>query len=269
VKPIFSFIISVLILSTVKGQTYTTIKGIVYQKISYEIDSLAIQNANIILEINDTLKIMTLTDLDGKYEFHIKPFKGVIKLYTYITKDTKTKGKKNTCIFQSRDTKMIKLDPSKEVIYYANFEFREGCCLPYIPTVYFKENSLEINTDSLVLRHESKEFMKFLSDLLSDNPTMVLEIMGNCDRKEKNKEELSLKRAEVIQKMLCDAGFEKARIKIGGKGDKLPASFFNEPKPNKVLQQQRNRRIDIRILSFDYGPKARKSSGADNDDGEE
>jgi hypothetical protein len=78
-----------------------------------------------------------------------------------------------------------------------------------LPVFLFKKNSCNFMDKSKI-----KEDLEWFIPWLKEYPQYALEIEGFTDINEKDQEVLSLKRAEVIQKLLVKGGIEKKRILI-------------------------------------------------------
>lgn len=117
---------------------------------------------------------------------------------------------------------------------------------------YFK--GFAVNKDTLneselkYIKHNLKDFFK----ILRLKNIITMEIIGHTDSEEKDKDRLSLKRAENFYKFLRENGLDESTIldKISGKGDKEPADT------NKTVQgRYNNRRIQVIFKSIFFDNK--------------
>ncbi|MEO0093573.1 MAG: PorV/PorQ family protein [candidate division WOR-3 bacterium] len=111
--------------------------------------------------------------------------------------------------------------------------------LPKIPSVYFKVGSSEIS-------EEAKFALDKIGKILAENPQLVVELAGHCDKKEGNFDlwRLSSRRSEVVRKYLNEKfGINLDRMTIQGYGDSQPFAP-SETETGRSL----NRRVDFRIL---------------------
>jgi hypothetical protein len=268
----------ILICITIFGfsqNEYIKITGTVFGQRSRTTDTVKVMRSEVILKINDTLKFSVITDENGHYEFNVKKFKGKLRLNAEGGKNVGIKGKRSPGFMSSRDVIEITID--KQNAFEANFIIKEVLACPRFPDFYFKENSLELEKDSNIVMWDNPDSaLVVLNNILLDNPHIVIEFYGNCDSKEKNKTELSIKRAEFIKELLFTKGIEKERIKVIANGDKKPifsesAILKTKSIPKQNLMRAKNRRLETKILSFDYGVKegAKKEVKGKEEDDEE
>jgi len=249
---------------------FVNISGVIKRMPMSAGDTAAIEKAEVTLKINDTLKLMTLSNEKGRYEFKIQRFNGSCILSCKTTNQSVVKGRKNPCIMQTSDTRIIDFN-KPGLNYAANFSLREGCCLLKAPELFFKANSLDYETDSLIAIDKPLEILNSMLQILNDNPTVVMELDGHCDAKEKNKKELSLNRAELVRQFMLKNKIPAERIKTKGFEDTRP--FISETvirsaqsNSEREALRARNQRLDFRILSFDYGIKETQSQSLKDED---
>jgi outer membrane protein OmpA-like peptidoglycan-associated protein/tetratricopeptide (TPR) repeat protein len=99
--------------------------------------------------------------------------------------------------------------------------------------------------DKYELKSESMSSLRRLVKFLKENPNVNILITGHTDNvgSPGYNLQLSLQRAESVQKYLVDEGMHPARVLVEGKGDKEPVV------PNTTAQNQAlNRRITIKVL---------------------
>lgn len=99
--------------------------------------------------------------------------------------------------------------------------------------------------DQYALKSESISSLKRLLKFLQENPNVNILITGHTDNVGLSSYnlQLSLKRAESVQKYLVKEGMHPGRVMVDGKGDKEPVV------PNNTAQNQAlNRRITIKVL---------------------
>jgi outer membrane protein OmpA-like peptidoglycan-associated protein len=130
------------------------------------------------------------------------------------------------CSFQCLDNKLFG-NSNKEKINLNSDSLKEYIkdfkLFPIIfdlisPTIYFKKNDLLMVQSDYYLTADSA--LCFFKNLLNCRKTMVIEIAGNCSRCEKNKQELSSKRAELVKEKLVALGINPQRIIAKGYSDK-------------------------------------------------
>lgn len=110
----------------------------------------------------------------------------------------------------------------------------------------FRLNGLYFDVGDSTLKPESQIELERLSWLLSDKPTMRIEIIGHTDSvgsPQKNME-LSWRRANAVAKYLIARGISPTRLQVTGKGSTQPIAD-NRLAEGRAL----NRRVEFRILS--------------------
>jgi OOP family OmpA-OmpF porin len=111
--------------------------------------------------------------------------------------------------------------------------------------VFFKFDSDELVSDS-------KTELNKLFTLLSNNPTIKVEIQGHSDSKGNDNYNLNLsqKRAESVRKYLIKKGIKETRVTAVGYGEKKPiAKNENSDGTDNEEGRALNRRIELKILS--------------------
>ena len=194
-------------------------------------------DAQIIVKDNQSGEIVGMykpNKKTGKYLFILPPGKNYNVTYEaegYLFKSENLIVPKNSA-FQSMK-KEIKLAPIK-----ANESI-------VLNNVFFKFDSDELASDS-------KTELNKLFTLLSNNPTIKVEIQGHSDSKGNDNYNLNLsqKRAESVRKYLTKKGIKKTRITAVGYGEKKPIAR-NENSDGSDNEEGRalNRRIELKIIS--------------------
>ena len=194
-------------------------------------------DAQIIVKDNESGEIVGMykpNKKTGKYLFILPPGKNYNVTYEaegYLFKSENLIVPKNSA-FQSMN-KEIKLSPIK-----ANESI-------VLNNVFFKFDSDELVSDS-------KTELNKLFTLLSNNPTIQVEIQGYTDSKGNNNYNLNLSqnRAESVRSYLIKKGIKNSRITAVGYGEKNPIAK-NENSDGSDNEEGRalNRRIELKILS--------------------
>ena len=110
-----------------------------------------------------------------------------------------------------------------------------------------------INSKSFLTKDSKAELNKLFT-LLSNNPTIKVEIQGHTDSKGNNayNKKLSQKRAEAVMNFLVKKGIKVSRIKAVGYGETKPiAKNTNADGSDNEEGRALNRRIELKILSKD------------------
>ncbi len=130
-------------------------------------------------------------------------------------------------------------------------EIAEHCTR--FPIVQFPENSFAFSDGA-------KDSLSYLYKWLLNNPTVIIQIDGHCDKKEKNPLELSQARAMACRDYFISKGIDSARLAVKGWGSTRP--IIQQKQIRKVKKQaekdslsQLNRRIEFEILRWDYSKK--------------
>jgi len=126
-------------------------------------------------------------------------------------------------------------------------------CGPWrsIPEVDFPRNSA-------VLSNSGRDSLSVIEIVLRENPTIIMEVRGNVDIMEKDA--IAMERCEVVRKHLIDRGIHEGRLVINTRGRDDP--FVSESqievlatKEEKEAAHAMNRRVEFRVLSFDWVPE--------------
>jgi outer membrane protein OmpA-like peptidoglycan-associated protein len=98
---------------------------------------------------------------------------------------------------------------------------------------------------SSVISPESYPELNTVSDMLSTNPAMVIQLEGHTDtRGDKDLNiKLSQQRIESVRNYLVRRGVAKARIKVKAFGGSMPLNKENTEEAHKL-----NRRVEVRII---------------------
>jgi outer membrane protein OmpA-like peptidoglycan-associated protein len=111
--------------------------------------------------------------------------------------------------------------------------------LPKIPSIYFKPGSSQISD-------ESRFSFEKVGKILLENPRVMVELAGHCDKKEGDIDlwRVSNKRAEAVKKYLNEKfGIALERMTVQGYADTQPFAP-SETETGRSL----NRRVDVRVL---------------------
>jgi len=142
------------------------------------------------------------------------------------------------------------LNFKKSDIYFKEFHINlalkpleEGTKID-LNTLYFKKSTA-------VILPESFEELTYLSEILTQNKSLVISIEGHTDNQgsKKSLKKLSLERAEVIKKYLITKGkITKNRIIAEGFGDSQPLNNNS----SEALRQE-NRRVEVKVVRIEAG----------------
>ena len=201
-------------------------------------------DAEIVVKDNETQEIVGIykpNKKTGKYLFILPPGKNYNVTYNaegYLFKSENLIVPKNSAFQQMK--REIKLAPIK-----AN----ESIVL----------NNVFFEFDSDKLTPDSKAELNKLFSLLSNNPSIKVEIQGHTDSKGNNayNKKLSQKRAESVRAYLVRKGIKGSRITAVGYGETKPiAKNTNADGSDNEEGRALNRRIELKILSKEGQEKA-------------
>lgn len=105
-----------------------------------------------------------------------------------------------------------------------------------------------------------------IAEVLKMNPQMTLELQGHVEAREK--EGLAAVRAGSVLDFLLAIDVDPARISVTMKGDSAPLITVPQiarmaTKEEKEAAHAMNRRVDFRVMSFDWIPEQEvKPNGA-------
>ncbi|MFZ1687140.1 MAG: OmpA family protein, partial [Flavobacteriales bacterium] len=119
--------------------------------------------------------------------------------------------------------------------------------------------------DSYEILDAGKDSLEFLYNVLVDNPTITIELQAHTDSRKTRKykggnQELSQLRAQSCVNYLVTKGIDPVRMTPKGYGPSVPritdAEIAKMPtKEEKEAAHQKNRRTEMKVLSYDYVPK--------------
>jgi peptidoglycan-associated lipoprotein len=113
----------------------------------------------------------------------------------------------------------------------------------------------------------SKDSLEYLYTILSENPTITIELAAHTDTRggDKANQTLSQRRAETCVNYLIEKGIDPARMTPIGYGETRPIvsdaqiAAMNTEEEREV-GHQKNRRTVFRVMSFDFIPPAEEGS---------
>ena len=221
-----------------------TLSGTVYWVEKNE----AVANAEVTLNIieEESGEPLTVpTNEEGKYFYELEP-----------EKDYTVKGNKEG--FFASQVKEV-----STVGYELSENFIRDLYIKKIPPSEIKLEGIYYGLDSFNLRKSSLTVLDSLYDILTQNPTLVIELASHTDCRATYdyNEELSQKRADTVVKYLTWKGIDRERMEPKGYGEsKLVNDCACEGGSGKGRscteeEHQANRRTTFRVLRADYKPK--------------
>jgi peptidoglycan-associated lipoprotein len=204
---------------------------------------------------SDGSSIPFKTDATGNYKFDLKP-------------ETKYKlsASQKTYLNKYLEVSTVGLEQSKDFIGDFDFALRSTLRAIELPEVYYDLAKWD-------LRPESKKSLDGLVQILTENPTITIELGSHTDSRPipMTNDTLSQRRAESVVAYLIKAGIQPERLVAKGygatqprtldkdrgsfkKGDRLDDAFINGLATKELKEQahQLNRRTEFRVLKTNY-----------------
>lgn len=256
-QKVIRFLILILSGSLYSQQNYVSITGVITTKENNE----PVYNALIHLRISSGLNYECKTDSLGYYHFKIKDDTvSTFKITIATDKQTVSKSFKFGFL-ASRDFGYGKLNGT--IGFVKNFELNPVMrCGPIAPTIYLKKNSLISCNDSLfkidsIYQLPFYDICSLLYNTLKDNPTIAIQLDGHASKQEKNPDDLSMYRAQMVKEILVSKGINEKRIQTKGWGTMKLLVKDDVIKKAKTIEEKqtlhsKNQRVVFRILSWDF-----------------
>ncbi len=208
------------------------------------------QNAYVLLELDSWQQPKIKLDLYSQDSVLIDSFELIrdsifvlkvpIKKAYYlkiVSLDNLTDYKEMDKIFPLDFTQAKSYTVRKQIIDLQGYE----CCYDTFNSINFPTNKIYV-----LLENYNIETLEMLANYLKNYPYNKIKLVGHTDHLEKNKQSLSLKRAESVKNYLVSQKVPASRIEIEGKADTEPTVpnivDGKKDKNNMAL----NRRVDFR-----------------------
>lgn len=134
---------------------------------------------------------------------------------------------------------------SGQVMPDFNFNLRPIQVVPVETDAVITLNSIFFDFDKATLKTESYPELNRVVKLLTDEPTITIEVAGHTDSigTEEYNQWLSQRRANTVQRYLVSKGVDLKRVKAIGYGEGKPVATNDEEKEGREL----NRRVEFKI----------------------
>lgn len=260
-------ILFMFILTNTFSQTKIEIFGTVIDQ-----DSNRLDNIKVLYYVPNGIGIETKTDSLGRYNISVpkSSFVSVAKIVfeqdqiAFRNKHVKdTSCLKYNQFYTKVWRKTYKLDSIKDIDRISSLNHNQTldiiCELVRFPAIIFNKNSSlpKNNTNNSGDFNLQIDTINFIKCYMNSYPETVITIWGHCSYDETNKSDLSLQRATYIKEKLISFGINPKRINVSGFGDTkllVRKEIVNkaETEDLKALLIEKNRRCNIRIVSWDF-----------------
>lgn len=225
-----------------------------------------LKEVTVLLIGSNGTNVKTKTDSLGNYIFESSILKTNAQyLLSTISTGVRSNIDKDAAFLNSTEKYKFSTDSLSQ------FDFKYDFCLvEYYPShrsfpgFFFDTQTTKLNNNFLqdTTYNYQNEFT-FVTDVLNDYPSIVLEVVGHANFDEINVLELSTKRAQTVKDSLVKRGIDEKRLSVKGYGFSKPAKIDEniinktyvktlKTKEEQENAYQRNRRVVIRVLSWDY-----------------
>lgn len=242
------FIISILIflnISAILGQNNFEIKGsIINGKTKAPVDS----SIYVTILLKGGIEYKSYCNNNGSYSIQVPDSLNGREVIIRASQDQtnlekyKISGPNEPCTFTCLDNRLfgtsdkkkfsLHSDSTKE--YTVNFNLYPITIDYSCPSIYFKKNELTMVQSDYYLTADSA--LCFFKNLLNCRKAWVFEVAGNCSRWEKNKKDLSSKRAELVKSKFVELGINPSRIVAKGYSDKSYRRNKKYVKKNRKIE---------------------------------
>lgn len=229
--------------------------------------SIKIRHALVHLKADNGDMFECATDSTGHYEFCYRRIRFHHAEISVMTdRGTRPVNKPGSNGYIASNDKGL-IDTGDSIRHYIkDFRLMPSCggCFS-LPAVLFKRNSSRY--DTLVQHNDNgaidslhgfpMQAIRFIYEVLSDNPTMKIEISAHCSTDEREPKYLSYQRAQRLKAELIRLGIEEKRLVAVGYGASKPLIKDNviqkaQTKEEMMILRTKNRRCVFKILSWDY-----------------
>ncbi|WP_317898272.1 OmpA family protein [Aurantibacillus circumpalustris] len=202
-----------------------------------------------------------MTGKDGAYAFKLKE-RTTYSVSTETSKSSKSPSYSKDGYLSSKDLRVfttVGLDQSQD--FSADFAVKPIVPNPRMPEVRYELGDYKLLADS-------KDSLNYLFDLMTDNPSTVVELNSHTDTRGSAVSNMTLSAARAqscVDFLVKEKGINPKRLIAKGYGLTQPiiadAVIAKEPsKEGKEALHAKNRRTSFKILSFDFvDPNASKN----------
>ena len=223
------------------------------------VDQTKVPNCPLIIKGSDGTLAQSSTDKDGAYTLVLKP-EVSYEIYTQTNKDVKTPTAALGFLASEDKGKFSTVGVTESTNFKKDFQLSPVIAEIKIPAVLFETAKWDV-------RPQFQDSLNYLFKILTDNPTIVIELSAHTDSRgdTKSNDILSQKRAQSCVDYLISKGIPTERMVAKGWGErKLKVTDAQiakaKTKEEKEALHALNRRVVFKILNWDYvDPKAPKT----------
>ncbi|HWY10149.1 MAG TPA: OmpA family protein, partial [Bacteroidia bacterium] len=208
-----------------------------------------IKNAEVILTINDSIKLKQITQGDGKYTFLISRTHSKVTLRIETSKNTSSDRKDLCGFFASRNIEVIDLLNGSVVVrdFFAQ-PFNLCNCVPLLGDFFFEKNksipSFAITNDTITI----DSALKTIHNTMINFSKMKICFSGHSNRNEKDDSNLSSNRALYLANRMIEMGISKERILI--KDYKATKPIYSRKATGIRKFKISNQRVTTNVISY-------------------
>ena len=215
-------------------------------------NKVALQGASVRITGSDGSSLEDKTDKAGYYKFKLLPnVSYVVMVFADKSSSTFAQGYFN--LPEGEKGKLTTVGEDMSKVFKKDF-----CLAPFEKEIRFPE--VQYDLAKATLRPESKDSLNYLVTLLTDNPTLVIELAAHTDSRGSDEANLKLSQARAkscYDYLVDEKKINPARIVPKGYGEKQLKFSDKEINALKTKQEQeamhqKNRRTVIRVLKTDF-----------------
>jgi peptidoglycan-associated lipoprotein len=227
-------------------------------------NKVGLENATVRITGSDGSSLEAKTDKAGYYKFKLNPNVS----YVLMIFADKSKSQFAEAYFNLPEGEKGKLTTVGEE---SSKTFKKDFCLAPIVKEDIRFPEVQYDLGKATLRPESKDSLNYLVNLLTDNPTLVIELAAHTDSRGSDEANLKLSQARAkscYDYLVTEKHMNPARIVPKGYGEKK--LLYSDAqiaklatKQEQEAMHQKNRRTVIRVLQTNFvDPNAPKTDRA-------
>jgi outer membrane protein OmpA-like peptidoglycan-associated protein len=229
------------------------------------------QSVYVIIKYNYKELYRTYCNISGKYSINVSDTLNGKEIVLSTSQDEKkinVKVTEESCGYKcldnleymnSSERKRITLKADSTKKYVVNFILTPLLRCGSPPTIYFNRNELTMAQSDWYKTADSA--LCDMAGFMKCRPTMTIELSGNCSPDERNKDTLSLKRAQIVKEQLVSMGINPQRIFVMGHSDKNYHDYKKGHEKNeRLITKYEGQAVYISQLSNDFGVQTKTNN---------